>query len=66
MITFSFCVKMFFSSILITVITSFIAELLNCEDDSIINTINYRLATIVFWISVVCIVMSILGIIWTF
>lgn len=65
MITFGFCVRAFFSSMLIVAITSFIAEVLSCEDDSILNTINYRLATILFWISVVCTVMSVFGMIWT-
>ena len=65
MITFGFCVRAFFSSMLLVAITSFIAEILYCEDDSILNIINYRLAMILFWISVVCALISVFGLIWT-
>lgn len=65
MITFGFFLRMFFSSFFMAFVTSFIAENFYFDDD-LISRLVYWSATIVFGISVVCAVMSIFGVIWTF
>lgn len=65
MITFGFCLRMFCSGFFIAVVASFIAENFYF-DEHLLSRVVYWSATIVGWISVVCTVMSIFGMIWMF